>query len=144
MRYHAGVVLVSVCALLAACDSSDTAETNAHITTNLTNRTAKNAIQYFDMSVDLAQMNGCWACHRVERGQVGPSWRAVSKHYKDDPNAREWLFHKIKKGGAGVWTETTSGAVMPPYSPRVTDEHINQLIDFILSLERDNIPQRTE
>lgn len=97
--------------------------------------------QFYDKSVQLAQMNGCWACHRVERGPVGPAWRAVSERYKDDPNAREWLLYKIKNGGTGNWTKITSGAVMPPYSPRVSDEHIKQLIEFILSLEKQGIPR---
>lgn len=122
--------------LLSAC-KTDTAETSRKVTESLTNKTATTSWRYLDQSISLARANGCWACHRVERGIIGPGWRAVSQYYKNDPNARNWLLYKVKNGGAGVWTATTSGATMPAYSPRVSDEHINQLVDFILSLEKD-------
>jgi hypothetical protein len=38
-------------------------------------------------------------------------------------------------GGKGNWTDVTGGIPMPPYSPRVSDEDIAGLVDFILSLE---------
>ncbi len=145
MKYFFGVLVFVVSSVLtASCSDTDSVESEQKIVDSFTNQKAETAWQYYDKSVQLAQINGCWACHRVERGQVGPSWRAVSERYKDDPNAREWLLFKIKNGGKGRWTETTSGAVMPPYSPRVSDEHIHQLIEFILSLEKEGIPRRKE
>lgn len=126
---------------LVACSDSDRAASEEKIVASLTNKKAGTVWQYYDKSVELAQANGCWACHRVERGPVGPAWRAVSERYKDDPNAREWLLYKIKNGGRGNWTKITSDAVMPPYSPRVSDDHIKQLIEFILSLEKQSIPR---
>ncbi|VAW85333.1 hypothetical protein MNBD_GAMMA16-330 [hydrothermal vent metagenome] len=133
--YHYGISLV-ILILLSGC-KIDTDETTRAVEESLNNEKATTAWQYLDRSITLARANGCWACHRVERGILGPGWRAVSKHYKNDPNGRDWLLYKVKNGGAGVWTETTSGAVMPAYSPRVSDEHISQLVDFILSLEKD-------
>ncbi len=136
-RFSAPLVFALSLALTACSDS----ESDKKIIASLTNEKAGTVWQYYDKSVELAQMNGCWACHRVERGVVGPGWRAVSERYKDDPNAREWLLYKIKNGGKGNWTKTTSDAFMPPYSPRVSDEHIKQLIEFILSLEKEGIPR---
>ena len=82
----------------------------------------------------LAQANGCLACHRIDSKLVGPAWRDVSRKYKGDPNARERLIHKVKKGGQGSWTDVTGGIAMPPYSPRVSDEDIEKLVSFVLSL----------
>jgi len=133
--YYYGISLVML-ALLSAC-KTDTDETTRAITENLTNKTATTTWLYLDKSIALARVNGCWACHRVERGIIGPGWRDVSEYYKNNPNARDWLLYKVKNGGDGIWNETTSGAIMPAYSPRVSDEHVSQLVDFILSLEKD-------
>ena len=82
----------------------------------------------------LAQANGCLACHRIDSKLVGPAWRDVSRKYKGDPDARERLIRKVKKGGKGSWTDVTGGIAMPPYSPRVRDEDIERLVSFVLSL----------
>jgi cytochrome c len=83
---------------------------------------------------DLAKKAGCTACHAVDKKVVGPAWADVGKKYKGDASAKATLVEKVKKGGKGVWTEVTGGAPMPPYSPRVKDEDIATLIDFVLSL----------
>lgn len=145
MNYRCGWLPVLVALSLVGCTDPESPESQQKLVDTLTNKQAGSAWQYYDKSVELAQMNGCWACHRVERGPVGPAWRAVSERYKDAPSPREWLFYKISNGGTGNWSKTTGGAVMPPYSPRVSDEHINELIDFILSIARDdNTPRRFE
>ena len=84
---------------------------------------------------ELATINGCFGCHDIDKHVLGPPWRTVAKHYKDDKNVRGYLINKVKSGGGGVWDKLTGGVPMPPYSPRVTDEHIGKLVDFILSLE---------
>lgn len=87
-----------------------------------------------DAALALAQQSGCLACHKIETKLVGPSWQDVSAKYKDDAGARAMLVAKVKAGGQGNWTAVTGGMPMPPYSPRVSDEHIEQLVAFILSL----------
>jgi cytochrome c len=82
----------------------------------------------------LAKKSGCLACHSVEKKIVGPAWKDVAAKYKGDAGARDALIAKVKKGGKGNWTAVTGGAPMPPYSPRVSDENIGKLVDFILSL----------
>ncbi|MBI1195499.1 MAG: c-type cytochrome [Gammaproteobacteria bacterium] len=82
----------------------------------------------------LAQKSGCLACHSVEKKVVGPAWRDVGKHYQGDAGARDALIGKVKTGGKGNWTTVTGGVPMPPYSPRVSDEDIAKLVDFILTL----------
>jgi cytochrome c len=84
--------------------------------------------------LDLAKTSGCLACHSVEAKIVGPAWNDVAVKYKGDDGAKALLIDKVKKGGKGNWTEVTGGAPMPPYSPRVSDENIEKLVDFILTL----------
>lgn len=82
----------------------------------------------------IARTSGCLACHSVKKKVVGPAWRDVAKRYANDSGAKAKLIEKVKKGGAGNWKEVTGGASMPPYSPRVSDQNIDMLIDFILAL----------
>ena len=65
---------------------------------------------------------------------MGPAWKDVSARYKNDKEAKAKLIAKIKAGGKGNWTEVTGGMAMPPYSPRVSDNDIGILVDFVLSL----------
>ena len=84
----------------------------------------------------LARQSGCSACHDIDRKVVGPAWGDVALgHAGDDAIVRETLIEKVKKGGKGNWTEITEGVPMPPYSPRVSDENIAALVDFVLSLD---------
>jgi len=84
--------------------------------------------------LELAKKSGCLACHSVEKKIVGPAWKDVSAKYKGDAGAKAALIEKIKKGGKGNWTAVTGGAPMPPYSPRVSDENIAKMVDFVLGL----------
>jgi len=82
----------------------------------------------------LAKKSGCTACHAIDRKVVGPAWGDVAKRYKGDAGAKASLIAKVKKGGKGNWTEVTKGVPMPPYSPRVSDANIEELVDFVLAL----------
>ncbi|MCF6336442.1 MAG: c-type cytochrome [Gammaproteobacteria bacterium] len=82
----------------------------------------------------LAKKSGCLACHGVDKKIVGPSWKDVAAKYKGDAGAKDRMIAKVKKGGKGNWTKITGGAPMPPYSPRVSDENIEKLVDFIMTL----------
>ena len=82
----------------------------------------------------LAKKSGCLACHSIEKKIIGPAWKDVAARYKGNPDAKAILIGRTKKGGKGNWTKITGGAPMPPYSPRVSDENITKLVDFILTL----------
>ena len=81
----------------------------------------------------LAGVNGCTACHQIKTAFVGPAWEKVSQRYQNSPDARAYLIDRVKHGSKGSWTNT-GGAEMPANSPRVSDQHIAKLVDFILSL----------
>ena len=78
----------------------------------------------------LAKKSGCLACHSVDKKIVGPAWKDVGKKYAGQADAKALLIGKVKSGGKGTW----GAAPMPPYSPRVSDENIEKLVTFVLSL----------
>jgi cytochrome c len=75
-------------------------------------------------------------CHSVENKVVGPAYADVAARYKGDAKARERLIEIVKKGGKGNWPARISrGVPMPPHSPRLSDEEIPRLVDWIVGLE---------
>jgi len=87
-------------------------------------------------SLALARKSGCLACHAVDKKVVGPSWTDVAKRYAGNADAKTILTEKVKKGGRGNWTDVVGNAMMPPYSPRVSDDNIEKLVDFVISLNK--------
>lgn len=85
----------------------------------------------------VAHANGCLNCHAVGSSIVGPAWILVAKRYQGSPDARAYLIEKIKKGGNGAWNDITGGAKMPAHETRVSQAHLEQLVDFILDLKVD-------
>ncbi len=81
--------------------------------------------------LDLAKKSGCLACHSVDAKVVGPSWKDIAAKGE----SREVIIESIAKGSKGKWTAQTGGVPMPPYSPRVSDENIAILADFIIGLK---------
>ena len=81
--------------------------------------------------LELAKKSGCLACHSVDHKVVGPAWKDVAASVTD----RARIINSIKKGSKGSWTSVTGGVPRPPYSPRVSDENIEKLADFIMSLK---------
>jgi cytochrome c len=84
--------------------------------------------------LDLARKSGCMACHAIDKKVVGPAWKDVAIRYAGDRNAKTKLIEKVAKGGRGNWTEVVGNMAMPPYSPRVSQENIAILVEFVLSL----------
>ena len=79
-------------------------------------------------SQELAQKNGCLACHSVDKKIVGPAYKDVAKKYAKDKGAAAKLFAKVKKGGSGVW-----GTVAMPPNPQVKDDDLKKIIAWVLS-----------
>jgi len=78
------------------------------------------------------------ACNRVKATVIGPSWDAIAKRYQDvpRPEARALLIERVKKGSVGHWNTWKGGTGMPPLEKRVAAEHIERLVDYILSLHQ--------
>jgi cytochrome c len=77
----------------------------------------------------LAKKSGCMTCHSVDKKLVGPSFKEIAAKYKGDAAAHDTLVHSIAKGSKGTWGKV----MMPPNSPRVSDENIAALADFVLA-----------
>jgi len=90
-----------------------------------------------DEALALARDSGCMACHALDKKVVGPAWRDIAARYKGQ-DVRDKLVASVKNGSKGKWTETTGGIPMPPYSPRVADEDIRKLVDYIVSLSAES------
>lgn len=82
----------------------------------------------------LAQSSGCLECHGIDQKIIGPSFHDIAEKYKGDARVRPALVEIVKHGGKGNWTEITGGVLMPPYSPRLSDAEIEQLVDWLLDL----------
>jgi cytochrome c551/c552 len=82
---------------------------------------------------ELAVHLGCFDCHQSNRTGSGPSIGDMAARYRGNKASREPLIEIVKHGGKGQWTALSKGAPMPPFSPRVSDEDIAKLVDWILS-----------
>jgi len=80
---------------------------------------------------ELAQKNGCLACHSVDNKILGPAYKDVAKKYKGNADAVAMLSKKIKEGGAGVWGPIP----MPANGPRVSDADIKLLAEWVLAIK---------
>lgn len=83
----------------------------------------------------LAEKSGCFECHSTTRSadrRIGPSFAEIAARYRDNPAARKALINVLKKGGKKNWISVSGGVPMPPYSPRLSDEEIGRLVDWVL------------
>ena len=78
--------------------------------------------------LQLAQKNGCMACHQVERKVVGPSYKDVAAKYKSQKDAVSYLVAKVKKGGSGVW-----GPIPMPPQMAISEADLKVVIEWIMA-----------
>lgn len=139
------IFLVFLIILLTSCsDKPDSTAVNHQTPSPETSTVADKPVQQNqpipnntaeDNNITLAKKSGCWACHRLDKKLVGPAWADVGKRYAGQ-DVLEQLVTKVKKGGKGNWEEVTGGVAMPPNSPRVSDQDIETLVKYILSLRQ--------
>jgi cytochrome c len=79
-------------------------------------------------TMDMANKNGCMACHGVNNKIVGPGFNEVIARYKDQPDAEDRLVAKVKAGGQGAW-----GSIPMPPNAHVSDADLKTLVKWILS-----------
>ncbi len=84
---------------------------------------------YAATGAELAQKNGCMACHGVDKKILGPAYKDVAKKYKGNADAVAMMSKKIKDGSTGVW-----GSIpMPPNGPKVSDADIKIMAEWVLA-----------
>ncbi|MDG1958395.1 MAG: DUF1080 domain-containing protein [Candidatus Binatia bacterium] len=76
--------------------------------------------------------HGCQSCHHEKEQIVGPSWRAVSDRYREDPRDRvallDDLSRRVIEGGVGRWGQVP----MQPH-PQLSSTEAKALVNEILS-----------
>ncbi len=86
------------------------------------------AAAFAEIDVDeLYKTKNCFACHRVERNHLGPSFKSIAVKYTDDKGADVKLAKKVLEGAVGAW-----GSVPMPPQPQVTDAEALILVRWIL------------
>ncbi len=81
----------------------------------------------------LADQKLCLNCHKVDKPQVGPAFKAVAARYATDKDAVNQLAERIQKGSVplkGNW-----GAVPMPANPQVSAAEAKQLAAWVLGLK---------
>ncbi|MDO9193523.1 MAG: c-type cytochrome [Undibacterium sp.] len=84
---------------------------------------------YAATGAELAQKNGCMACHGVDKKILGPAYKDVAKKYKGNADAVAMMSKKIKDGSTGVWGPIP----MPPNGPKVSDADIKIMAEWVLA-----------
>ena len=79
-------------------------------------------------SKELAQKDGCFACHAPDHKIVGPAFQDVSKKYGGQKDAEATLVRNIKSGGAGKW-----GPIPMPAQTALSDADVKALAAWVLA-----------
>ena len=79
-------------------------------------------------SKELAQKNGCLACHTADKKLVGPAYQEVAKKYASVKDAETTVMANIKSGGQGKW-----GPVPMPAQAALSDADAKALAKWILA-----------
>ena len=116
------IILLVICLLSLACGKKEdrSSITQRHESADI---------------LTVAHMNGCINCHNLGASIVGPAWILVAERYRDAPDAKQYLIQKIRDGGSGNWNDITGGAEMPAHGNRVSAEHLDRLVSYILEIE---------
>ncbi|HYE55294.1 MAG TPA: c-type cytochrome [Chitinophagaceae bacterium] len=85
----------------------------------------------------LAQKQECFKCHAGNNNKkaIGPTFQQIAEKYRNDTLPLSTLAERVKKGSKGHWTEVSRGVPMPPYSGRLTDAEIRELVEWVMKKE---------
>jgi len=75
----------------------------------------------------LINSSDCKACHAADIEVAGPSFQAIAYRYTHKD--KEMIIHRVKVGSQGIWGDNQ----MAPH-PQLTLEEIEEMVDYILSL----------
>jgi cytochrome c len=81
----------------------------------------------------LMAASDCRACHTVDAKSVGPALVEIAQRYRDQPDAKAMLAHKIIAGGGGNWGNQF---VMAAH-PQIPFEDAEEIVGYILSLGKE-------
>ncbi|WP_457639378.1 c-type cytochrome [Persephonella sp.] len=91
----------------------------------------------------------CAWCHDINKKLIAPPFKVIMERYKDVPDdtLRKQLFQSIKYGSRGKWADwikenikvkmgKADSMYMPAQKPYYTDEEINKIINWLLTLKK--------
>jgi len=81
---------------------------------------------------DIAEKNGCMACHHLVGKGTGPAFRGIANRnlMRNRAGAKDTIVQSIQKGSKGKYPAYT--AEMPPFA-HLSASELNTLADWILS-----------
>jgi cytochrome c len=90
---------------------------------------------------ELATKATCMTCHNPDAKVVGgipligPTYREVAAHYRNDADAITKLVAQMKNGGTGKWGQVP----MPPLAAVVQPDDMNKLAEWVMSYRWDAV-----
>jgi cytochrome c551/c552 len=79
----------------------------------------------------LVDQQHCMFCHTRDAPFLAPSFQQIAERYRNEPNARVMLEHKLRVGGKAHWGDM---AMPPPErGGPITPEEAHTLIQWVLS-----------
>lgn len=76
---------------------------------------------------ELYKTKNCFACHRIDRNHLGPSFTSIAAKYAGEPGVDVKLAQKVREGSVGVW-----GQVPMPAQSQVSEAEALTLTRWIL------------
>lgn len=80
----------------------------------------------------------CVACHKINETSIGPSYKEMAKHYKDNVDAINFLPQTILKGGSGNWGDMAMAA-----HPDLPLSDAKEIVTWILSLAKEDVKEQS-
>ncbi len=140
-------VILSLCAVIAACNNEKPGESSSDDNSTAANQTAKSHETNVDTNANkigtdsggatssskgaqLLAASDCLGCHKEQEKLVGPAYVDVAKKYSNNEKDVNYLANKIITGGKGVWGEVP----MSPH-PNLALNDAKEMVKYILSLK---------
>jgi cytochrome c len=135
MKKYFVILFLSI--LIAACGGNDTKQSSGTENKDSTSVTEKPAASNdvttnpdYQKGLTLISKSDCLTCHKPTEKLIGPSYKDVANKYAGSDTAVNYLVHKIKTGGKGVWGEATMTG-----HPLLSEDDIRQMIKYIFLLK---------
>jgi cytochrome c len=130
-KYLVGIAILS---FLAACGGGSNTENKSDTTSSSTSTPSTGGDVSdnpdYKAGLKLVASSDCLTCHEVATKKIGPAYQEVANKYAGVDTAVDYLAHKIKTGGSGVW-----GTVPMTPHPNLSDDTIKQMVKYVLLLK---------
>ena len=140
-------IILSLCAVIAACSNNKSDQSVSNDSVNNANITAKSQNSDADTSVNsigtektganssskgaqLLAASDCLGCHKEHEKLIGPAYADVAKKYENNDKNIDYLANKVISGGKGVWGDIA----MTPH-PNLPLADAKEMVKYILSLK---------